>query len=109
MGTGKADQTNNNNAEVDNHPEGTRLGHYVLGMYFLWLLIFTFYISILLSKFLIVFLQCIGKALGKGTFGKVKLANHTLTKEKVSFCPNFYSNLVNFISLMISFVNFNNS
>lgn len=33
MGTGKADQTNNNNAEVDNHPEGTRLGHYTLGKY----------------------------------------------------------------------------
>ena len=26
----------------------------------------------------------IGKALGKGTFGKVKLAVHTLTNEKVS-------------------------
>ena len=26
----------------------------------------------------------IGKALGKGTFGKVKLANHTLTGERVS-------------------------
>ena len=33
MGTGKADNTNNNNAEVDNHPEGTRLGHYTLGTY----------------------------------------------------------------------------
>lgn len=39
----------------DLHPEGTRLGHYV-----------------------------IGKALGKGTFGKVKLATHTLTNEKVA-------------------------
>ena len=39
----------------DLHPEGTRLGHYVLG-----------------------------KALGKGTFGKVKLASHTLTNEKVA-------------------------
>lgn len=39
MGTGKADQNNNNNAEVDNHPEGTRLGHYVLGTFH-----FTFFV-----------------------------------------------------------------
>ena len=39
----------------DAHPEGTRLGHYTMG-----------------------------KALGKGTFGKVKLATHTLTNEKVA-------------------------
>ena len=47
------------NADMDQandpHPEGTRLGHYVLG-----------------------------KSLGKGTFGKVKLATHTLTNEKVA-------------------------
>jgi serine/threonine protein kinase len=30
-------------------------------------------------------LVLIGKALGKGTFGKVKLAVHNLTGEKVSF------------------------
>lgn len=33
MGTGKADPDNNKKeGETDNHPEGTRLGHYVLGM-----------------------------------------------------------------------------
>ena len=34
MGTGKADQNGNNNAEMDNYPDGTRLGHYTLGMCF---------------------------------------------------------------------------
>ena len=42
-------------AANDAYPEGTRLGHYTMG-----------------------------KALGKGTFGKVKLAVHTLTNEKVA-------------------------
>lgn len=46
MGTGKADQTINNNAEVDNHPEGTRLGHYVLGMLKIVICIFNFEILI---------------------------------------------------------------
>ena len=33
MGTGKADPDNHKKeGETDNHPEGTRLGHYVLGM-----------------------------------------------------------------------------
>ena len=41
--------------EVDPHPAGTKLGHYV-----------------------------IGKSLGKGTFGKVKMAEHILTKESVA-------------------------
>ena len=30
-----------------------------------------------------MYLPLIGKSLGKGTFGKVKLATHTLTGEKV--------------------------
>jgi serine/threonine protein kinase len=42
-------------AANDAHPEGTRLGHYILG-----------------------------KSLGKGTFGKVKMGTHTLTEEKVA-------------------------
>lgn len=33
----------------------------------------------------------IGKSLGKGTFGKVKLATHTLTGEKVSSLDLIYS------------------
>lgn len=32
MGTNKADPDQKKVEEVDNHPEGTRLGHYVLGM-----------------------------------------------------------------------------
>jgi len=35
------------------------------------------------TKVFLTFLN-IGKALGKGTFGKVKLATHTLTNEKVA-------------------------
>ena len=48
-------RNNDINSTVDAYPEGTRLGHYTMG-----------------------------KALGKGTFGKVKLAVHTLTNEKVA-------------------------
>ena len=48
-------RNNDLSAANDAHPEGTRLGHYTMG-----------------------------KALGKGTFGKVKLATHTLTSEKVA-------------------------
>lgn len=43
MGTGKADQNNNNNAEVDNHPEGTRLGHYVLGTFHFLFFVFNYH------------------------------------------------------------------
>ena len=31
MGTGKVDPENQKKEEVDNHPDGTRLGHYILG------------------------------------------------------------------------------
>ena len=54
-------------AEPDQYPEGTRLGHYVLGK-----------LNIFFNT------KIIGKALGKGTFGKVKMASHTLTGEKVA-------------------------
>ena len=33
----------------------------------------------------------IGKSLGKGTFGKVKLANHALTGEKVRNIQHYYT------------------
>ena len=48
-------QTKSNKEEDDPHPSGTKLGHYVFG-----------------------------KSLGKGTFGKVKMAEHILTKESVA-------------------------
>ena len=86
MGTAKGDQNNgtspangtstsqtpannksSSNNEPDQYPEGTRLGHYVLGK-------FKYFLKI----------QITGKALGKWTFGKVKMANHTLTGEKVA-------------------------
>mgnify|MGYP000937079751 CR=1 FL=1 len=52
----------------DPHAAGTRLGHYVF------------------SKSAISLTNAfeLGKSLGKGTFGKVKLAEHILTKEKVA-------------------------
>jgi len=49
------DKTNSNGEPPDPHAAGTKLGHYV-----------------------------IGKSLGKGTFGKVKMAEHILTGENVS-------------------------
>jgi len=65
---------------VDNYPEGTRLGHYILGKLILQYTLFNIYNT---------FFYVAGKALGKGTFGKVKLANHTLTKEKVGLITVF--------------------
>jgi len=52
------------------------LGHYILGKFNS-----LFYLQIIVLN--------TGKALGKGTFGKVKLANHTLTGEKVSLSTKF--------------------
>ena len=49
------DVKTNREEETDAHPAGTKLGHYVFG-----------------------------KSLGKGTFGKVKMAEHILTKENVA-------------------------
>jgi serine/threonine protein kinase len=42
-------------------------------------------IAILVESFILEHIFILGKSLGKGTFGKVKLATHTLTGEKVIF------------------------
>lgn len=56
------------------------MGHYILGKFNS-----LFYLQIIDLP--------IGKALGKGTFGKVKLANHTLTGEKVSVLSKLVADL----------------
>ena len=44
-------------------------------------------------------LQYVGKALGKGTFGQVKLGTHILTGEKVICLNNITPTYINLISI----------
>lgn len=92
MGTAKNGEQNNNGVptpatangsskpkteEVDQYPEGTRLGHYVLGKLAHTFPSFQMVFQNEMKDGLLMSLNIsIGKALGKGTFGKVKMANH---------------------------------
>jgi hypothetical protein len=55
---------------------------------------FASYNIFFLKIYHVLIVSFIGKSLGKGTFGKVKLATHTLTGEKVCYIFFFQSDLI---------------